>query len=332
MSTHIVCGKCGGHVVLPAEYAKTKIRCTHCGYYAEIPPSTRVDDGAAEAGKEKKAARDKPRRAPKPTEATARRSVDPRDHRPQFEAEVPSGPPLLEGTTDEDDDRPYGVPGTGTKPCPHCQCSLPLNATVCVHCGRDLASGEKTVRRFEPINATFEESWPLDVRKKAFAVSMGVVLFVIVVQLVSGSNFSMGLFTLLVMTGMHAFIIGTFDTLNVKRTAKGQATLTRTRRIAFAPLAPEKLSWKESHATGMLSSQSPGIFAWMVCVYLLMLGIVPGIVFYWVFIRPDKYEVTVCDIHGGTDGIIFRSGSREQAEEVSNRVADATGLSRKPGL
>ena len=327
MSARVMCQNCGGRVELPAGYAKAKIRCSHCGYYAEVPPNARAADDSPPSSPRSAT----PVRAAVPVPAKpvvrAKRSVDPRDHRPQFESDSPAGPPLLQGNSDFDDDAPYTVPGTGTRMCPHCRGTLPLDATLCVHCGRDIATGEKTTREFQSLNRTWFEGWPPEFRAKLFAGA--VLLDIMLIGLFVGvdSLLGIGFFTLAVQVGLQAYNLGTFDAIIVKRTTKGQATLTRIRRVAFIKFAPEKLAWKGSHSVGVIASHNPGVFAWMVCAYLFTLLVVPGVLFYWFVIRPERCEVSICDVYGSTDGIVFRSTDHAQAREVATTIADATGLS-----
>ena len=48
--------------------------------------------------------------------------------------------------------------------------------------------------------------------------------------------------------------------------------------------------------------------------------------FYWIVLRPSRFEVNLCDVYGSTDEMIFRCEDREQSEEVAKTIADATGL------
>lgn len=128
---------------------------------------------------------------------------------------------------------------------------------------------------------------------------------------------------------LQAFIVGSFDTVNLKRNAKGQTTITRTKRIAFYPLVPMKIPWKKSTNLGIIGTHESGIVAWIFCIYLLMLGILPGVLFYWFVIRPELCQVNLCDVYGSTDEVLFRSRTREKAEEVTDFVIEATGLQIK---
>jgi len=335
MSNWVHCQNCGGRVEIPPNYSRAKIRCGGCGYYAEIPPEMRSAAEEPTIPTEESPALSAPRAEPrvaraapaKPTIAPkAKPQIDPRDHRPRFEPDEPGGKPLLDGTQDEDDDRPYAVPGTGTKNCPKCRSELPLNAVFCVHCGRDLQTGEKVKKRtFEPIDREWEEGWSLQFRLQLLIGCVALDFLALIVLIING-DYSVGVITLLLQLGLQAFLLGTFDRLNVKRTSKGEATLTRTQRLAFLTMKVTKVKWKKSEGLGLVGSHNPGIFAWLICIYCAMLCIVPAIAFYWFIIRPERFEVILCDTYGGTDEIIFRSKDRDHAHEVGRIVAEATGL------
>ncbi|HVK19077.1 MAG TPA: hypothetical protein VM533_19250 [Fimbriiglobus sp.] len=372
MSDRVQCQNCGGRVNLPAGYSRAKIRCPGCGYYADVPPESR---SASEAEPPPPApARATPVRPdlpageqyafadlpPKPVLARkAKPQPNPRDTRPFFDPDEPGGKPLLEGTQEEHDDevRPYAVPGTGLKKCPHCRGDLPLDSAFCVHCGREITSGAKAVRSFQPINRTWHEGWAPFLRLQIF-IGLQVVNAIAAVVLLATSSqpvTDLGGLASLVLTnlfqiGMQAFLIGSYDTLTVKRTARGQATMQRTRRVAFFPFQPTKLPWKQSTNVGIAGADI-GLFPKLLCLYFALNGcfyVLTGVFyspfmlglaliyfavaagFYWVVLRPNRFEVNLCDVYGSTDEIAFRSQDRAEAEEVAKTIADATGLSYKP--
>ncbi|HET6573633.1 MAG TPA: zinc ribbon domain-containing protein [Fimbriiglobus sp.] len=367
MSDRVQCQNCGGRVNLPDGYARAKIRCPGCGYYADVPAELRgvPDEGPAPAPVRAAPVRgSEPAPAPPPkppTLAIARKAKpqpNPRDTRPFFDP-GPGGKPLLEGTQEEHDDevRPYAVPGTGLKKCPHCRGDLPLDSTFCVHCGQELTSGAKAVRTFQPINRTWHEGWPPFLRLQIFIAFQVVNAVAAVLLIWTGggmpkdfSGFATLLVTNLFQVGMQAFLVGSYDALTVKRTAKGQATLTRTRRVAFFPLPPTKLPWRQSTNVGIAGADI-GLFPKLLCLYFLfnslfyvltgvfyslfLLGLAViyfavGVGFYWLVLRPNRFEVNLCDVYGSTDEIAFRSQDRTEAEEVATTVAEATGLFYKP--
>ena len=341
MPHRLDCEHCGARFDLPASHSRAKVRCESCGYYTPVPESMRNDaapppmDVAVEDEAAAIYAFDEPAPRPKATPvakpgrkvAKARKRADPRDLRPEFiiEDDDDIGPKLLEGTQDEDDDQPYAVPGSGLKPCPHCRVELPLNATFCVHCGSEIGTLPKTRKReYQPVREEWHEGWSPLFRIQLF---VGCVILDTVMFWISYFNGgSLSLMFILPQVLMQAFLIGSYDTLTLKRNLKGQSTLIRIRRIAFVKLTPVKLQWKDSTGITLFGVHDPGIFSWLTCAYLILLGILPGILFYWFIIRPEQFHVALCNVYGSTDEVIYHSKDREHAVEVAKGVADTMNL------
>ena len=363
MTQKIVCGNCGGKVPLPAGYSKAKIRCGNCGYYAEVPPDQRSaappDDEPAPPSPKKVAPNpppappnpvtDRPRKKKAklddpPAKPVARRRADPRDTRPEFVGEEGAGRPLIQGNQDEDDASPYTVHGSGLKDCPHCRGQLPLDALFCVHCGESLDEENtrpgKAKRTYTEIDETFVEGWTLTTRGIIFGVAQVVNVFVVLAGMAAGSldkqegeskfdPVSLGTVAVVSLfhTALQAFIIGTFDALTVRRTDRGQATLVRNRRIAFIPMQQEKIKWKKCAGVGRLATHAGDVFAWITAAYLFFcLFCLPGILFWWFVLKPDRYDVVLCDLYGGIEETVYRGKGKEQADRVAEVVSEATTL------
>ncbi|MGL6073222.1 MAG: zinc-ribbon domain-containing protein [Fimbriiglobus sp.] len=351
------CQNCGSEIVLPEGFSRPKIRCSGCGHYSSTPknepPPKKIDprpqskDGPKRKSAEPEEVILEEIEDLTPTEAAARAAktaprktllprLDPRDTRPNFEPDEPSGVPLLEGTQDEDDDKPYAVPGTGLKPCKHCGEDLPLNAEFCVHCGKSLVSKAKVDRVHQPMQGFWEEGFPLQTRYYIFA-GMQVLNFIGSILMLleqRGSLTSIGTWASLLFfqffhIGLQAFIVGTYEAFSVKRNSKGQATMMRHRRIAFYPLTPTKISWKGATNVGIIGSHNPGYAAWFLCGYLCLFCLLPGALFYWFVIRPARFELVTCDVYGVTEETLFRTTDREALEVTADFVRDATGLHDK---
>lgn len=329
------CQNCGGKVDVPAGYGRAKIRCPECGYYAAVPEELRGSGESPEPA-EPPVARpavvrpDPPAAVPS---SKAKPSADPRDSRPNFESDKPAGPPLLAGTQEESDDdvQPYAVPGVGTKPCPHCRGDLPLDATLCVHCGLELSTGTRARQRsYQPIDRLWEEGFPLKLRWQIFAVAQGINVLLMLISFAAEGWACVGIANLILQAGLQAFVVGTFDSLQVRRTGQGKTTIHRIRRIGFYPVPPIKIPWKKSQAVAITATHGAGIVAWMVCLYLATLCLVPGVIFYLMVIRPERFAVRLCDVYGSTDAVAFVATSRDDAEEIARTINDATGLMWKP--
>ena len=350
-----ICGNCGGKATVPPGYAKAKIRCEHCGYYAEVPAEMRAVAGVAP---EAESPFDEPapppvracgipdfdgdtpvpRKAPaKPLSAKPQR--DARDHRPEFEEQSGVGVPLLAGDEVEhdgiEDTTPYAVPGTGLKTCPECRGELPLDAEFCVHCGWELVGKKKlrAKREFEEIDRTWHEGWSPAFRVQVFiALHFANVLLMILGMIATGqkfndpTNLATNMLMNLMNAGLQAFILGSFETLRVTRDPKGRCTILKTRRYVFIPVTPFKIAWKKSSGVGILPTHEPGFVAYIVCVYLLLMGCLPGILFFLFVLRPERFNAAICNEYGGTDETILHCKDRAQAEDVTRTVAEASGL------
>jgi len=326
------CTHCGNSIALPVGFDRPKVRCA-CGYYVDVPAAKRErSPNKVAATVAESTVADQPKPKP-PAAVKLLHKLEPHDHRPAFDVE-PGGIPLLAGTQDEEDDQPYAVPGTGLKNCPQCRGELPLEATFCVHCGTDFKSGTKAHSVKQPMYGVWSEGLS---RQTRFSILAGMqvinfVGFALTVLEQRGNLFNAGtMLSLMVFQafnlGLQLFLVGTYDTLIVKRDSRNRTSLTRIRRIGFYPMKPEKLDWKESTHLSIIGAVSAGFVEWYFCIYLLLLGCLPGILFYWFIIRPSRCHVHTMDVYGASQEVIFRTKDRDQADEICTFTRDATGLS-----
>ncbi len=358
-SARIPCPHCGGRVPVPRGHSRAKIRCGDCGYYAPVPENLRSESAeepddlpviapdAPEPAQTRRRSRDDDeddeddRRPPPPPrikpkkaapKAVARENPNPRDLRPEFV--IPDGadlgPDLLDGNQVEHDDQavPYRVPGDGTMACKECNFTLPLHSTFCVNCGLDFATKKKPKKRFQPIDREWEPRMNLTVRLQIFA-GLQVINVLLILLLRDNVSVVGAMIALFFQGGLQAFLIGSFEKIAVHRTEKGAATLTKTWRFCFIPMAPAEIDWRKSHAIGYIHTHSLGFLEWLTFFYLLLLFVVPGIVFYFLVINPMRYQVVLCDVYGSIDDVIFRTTSEDQPEEICRVASTATGLTHR---
>jgi hypothetical protein len=364
--SQVTCSSCGAKVTIPEGHSRAKIRCTSCGYYADVPAEMRSvvdkDSGssppqksnpqlakvkttnAASSARKSQSATGSPL-TPNPSpprgEGNKSRKAKPNnnalDPRPNFESEEPVGPNLLDGDDIERDGleaSPYTVPGVGVKKCPECRGELPIDAALCVHCGIELGTKERKVKReYSPLFKEWEAYARLDTRLKVFIGLMVLNLFFGVLTILAGKSESImaWLTAIALQAGLQAFLVGTFDKLTIKRNAKGKTEIIKLWRFFFFPTPPQKIDWKVSHGTAIVATHNPGPLEWGVMLYLLCcVAIVPGLLFYWFVIRPDRYDVVLCDLHGSTDQALFRTTTRDIADEICRTINETTGLTYRP--
>lgn len=346
MLTPVYCNGCGQRLEIPAGYAKSKMRCNECGVFTELPKEIREQGQSARP--ETRSAPEPPRRrattppvrqaqpAPAPPATTtddegyAFLEPDVIEEPPASPAipvatELPEREILIEGTH-EDDLNPYTVTGDApTKRCPECDKKVDARVQICVHCGFNFASGERTKRVFQIVERTWENGWPWDRRLLLF-IGLQVMNFITLVAMLIGGHGSVGFSLVLLTVGLQAFLCGTFDKLTLTRTAKGKVTLTTTWRYAFIPRPPQPIKWKQYDAVTIVQSNDFDLVDWAMALILLSYCIVPGLLFWWFVIRPDKYTVFLCRDHGFPETAIFRTSNEERAREIMHAVSDVTTL------
>ena len=305
----VSCQTCGEKVALPAGYDRAKIRCPMCGYYVPVPTELR-GQGAPEV--------------PEP-EAEPREDAPPPPTRRKAKKAKPA--PMLAGT-DDDDGQPYEVPADEAKPCPDCRSRIALDATFCTKCGYNLTTGERTRREeFQPVLREWESRWPLALRLQIFAGCQLINLLAVIVAIAVSGSVIFGFFTFLLQTALQAFVIGSYETIQVKRTSKGTATLTKIWRVGFFKLPPMKIPWKSSARLDVVGLHDVGGAEIITLVYLFFCtACLPALVFWWFAVRPERFAVARCDIYGTTDELIFTTTIRDDAVEIARTIAECTGL------
>jgi hypothetical protein len=227
------------------------------------------------------------------------------------------------------------VPGVGLKKCPECRGDLPIDAELCVHCGIELGTKQKKAKReYVAMIKEWDANAPLDLRLKAMIAFLVLNVFwtaaIIFWRDLSAGDIPGLVVFVLMNTALQAFLVGTFDRLQIKRNAKGKTEITRYWRVCFFPIAPQKVDWKVSHGTAIVATHNPGPLEWGIMLYMLGLCCLPGILFYWFVIRPERFDVVLCDLHGATDAAIHRTPNRDRADEICRTINETTGLAYRP--
>jgi hypothetical protein len=125
---------------------------------------------------------------------------------------------------------------------------------------------------------------------------------------------------------LQAFLVGTFQRLNMTRNQKGKVALTTTWRYAFIAGPSESVKWKEHDEITITRENDFDPISWAFVFILLGYGCLPGVAFWYFVVRPDKFTVSLCKDHGSPTTPIFRTTNEERAKEVMRTVADVTTL------
>jgi hypothetical protein len=210
----------------------------------------------------------------------------------------------LQGT-DEDDGQPYTVPGDPVSPA---------------------ALASPAPRRFEPLSASWESGWPLRVRVQTCVALQALNVLVLFFGAVFFGGVPGGVVPLLFAAVALAFLLGTFNRVSLSRTARGRVRLARTWRIAFIETPAQSIRCRDYESVGTVKSYRVHFEDWGVFFILLAYAIVPGLVWWWFVLRPERFDVVLYKDHGFPDTVLFRTQERWRAAQVAGMVADVTGL------
>lgn len=291
MSETAFCAGCGRRQDLPREYARPQYRCTGCGTLNKLPEPAK----------------------------------GPANHAPTTEA-PPEREILLRGT-DDDDFNPYSVRGdVPAAKCPACGQAIHERVSICNHCGADLQARKQAQRTFVAIDRTWEIGWPLAKRLALFLFLQAINGAVLIAGTAAGWSAGLSFGGTALVVALQAFLLGTYDRIRLTRNAKGKVALTRTWRYAFVPRPDQAIRWREHEGICVVMNDETEPFDWMIVAWLSLMFVVPGIVFWWLAIRGERYNVALCKDHGFPDTIIFRTLQKQRAEEVVATISEAAML------
>ena len=121
-------------------------------------------------------------------------------------------------------------------------------------------------------------------------------------------------------------LLGTFDSVRIRRNRKGQAEVTITWRICFIPMAPKKVNWREHEGVAVGHIDTTSIVDWIIVLVLLPCFIIPAILWWYYIIRPDRFFAALCRDRGYPETYLYRGANEKQAKEIAQVATDATSL------
>jgi hypothetical protein len=323
MSASTICHGCGQRLTIPADYQRAKMRCPECGVMCDVPPP------------DERKPRPKPAaRRSAPVAPPAPKPPPPQPTAPEKDLPVPllkePGPPPpapteIEFSDDPDDGKPYRVSPTEPK-CPQCGLRLEPKATQCPGCGCDLRTGKKPKRSYQPAELSWEAGMPL--RRRTLLFMLGVVLGIAlgVPISIASESWMGGVISWIVFIVLTAFLLGTYPRVELSRNKRGKVTLKKIWRVCFVERPPISFDVLEFSAVRTGYASDVSAIDWMIAIMLLPAGIVPAIVWWYVFIQRDQHTVTLVREHGYGSDVLYRGVSEDMAKEMACALEDVGGL------
>jgi len=303
MRPTITCTACGTVLGVPkGGMPKDGLPCNWCGY---------VNSAAADA-------------APRPQ--TAAQSAVTAAPATAPVAETPA--PHRWADDPDDNGQAYALPPdeVKTRPCESCGKQIDVIAVVCVHCGFDAQAKKKVERVFAPVDRTWEAGWPFQRRLAVFLAFQGLNVFTLLLSAVVGESLGVTVFAIVMSVALQAFVLGTFDTLRIRRNKKGQTEITITWRVGFVPMAAKKVNWRTHEGVAFGHYDPTGITDWWIFFVLLPWFIIPAILWWYFVIRSDRFFAALARDRGYPETYLYRGMNEQQVKDICQVATDVTGL------
>jgi DNA-directed RNA polymerase subunit RPC12/RpoP len=350
-----LCHGCGQRLEVPAGYAKAKLRCPECGVMCDVPPpEARKGPVKQSAGRAAPTAAPRPAPpvpavspedglvplAPEPvSESRPARPTPPPvpaddDLIPLAPEPAPAPPPPtlpVDFGTDEDDGKPYRVSGPPEKKCPHCSKRLESDALQCPGCGYDLQAGKKPKKVYEPAERSWEAGWPLHQRRLVFILGIIIGVALGIPISIASDSWVGGIISWIVFITLGSFLLGTYPRVDLARNKRGKVTLTKTWRVCFLEQKPIEFNVIEFEGVRTGYARDVSLIDWIAAAVLLPAGIVPGILWWYIFIQRDQHTVALLREHGYASDILYRGISEDLAKDMAQEVHEIGGLRYENG-
>ena len=310
MRPTITCSACGTILGIPkAGIPADGLTCNWCGYVTPAPAVPTESASPSDASEQSTpAAHEAPQPAP------------PKKKRKGLQHKW--------GDDEDDDGQAYDLPPAEikTRRCEACGKDVDFKSLVCIHCGYDTAKKEKVERTFSPVDREWESGWPLQRRLQGFVgiVALDLITFVMII-VVDGSAVA-GLCGTVFFVALQAFLVGTYEHVRIRRNRKGQVEIIKTWRIAFVPMAPQKINWKEKLGIAFGHYDDTTILDWIILIVLLLSTCIGGILFWWFVFHADRFYAALTRDQGYPDVYLYRGLSDAKAREICQIATDTTGL------
>ena len=297
----------------PAFAGKGLAACWHCGEAVRVPERKR--------GRRRKC----------PACGVDWPQIDARSRPAPPPTPVPPPPDEFAGSSPDEDpesSNPYRTADAGSRRCPGCSAQLGPEVVVCMRCGFDLRVGRKTVKEYQRFDRSWDSGMPLKTRILLFALCQAMALLAIVVGFLSVEDSpavqipTFGI-SWLIYTAMTAFLLGTFDHIELKRYKSGRVDLVRMWRIGFIPCPQEEIDVRAYFGVIYGSAVHAGFWEWLVFLILLLSGIVPAVVYWYCAIYKTEFSVALTNEHENPEIKIYRGWSQEQMHEIHQTLRDA---------
>lgn len=226
------------------------------------------------------------------------------------------------------DDRPYADSPKADSRCPQCGAALDTAAALCPACGCDL-----DIAPAPP--APIKHAWgPVPSYEARLGMFIAYELVVVGMALLLGYTDDWSALHLIIhglaVSALAAVCLGTVEQLDLKRTYEGRVSLTRTRHVGFIPWSTTKISPRGYETMATSESIDQSATDWLMAMWLVSLGCIPGIVWIIVLFTRPVYQVALTKDHGMPALILYHGRDKERMREVAEAISEVWRFRVRP--
>jgi hypothetical protein len=246
--------------------------------------------------------------------------------RRELSAPSPLTPPAAPSPTrrfaeaPDDDGTPYGVSEKLSYRCQECGRVLHGEVVLCPSCGFNHETGTKAERLYEPVYRTWESGLPFERRMRLFIITQAVMVVMAAVSSWATGNLFAVLPGWVMIAGLTAFVIGTYDRVDLTRTNRGKVSLKHTWRFCFVERPTKTLPLGQFEGITRGKVHDPSFWDWVGLFLLLGCGIIPGIVFWYYCIYSEQFFVALTKDHGHPEFTLYRGWSEKHMKDLYGTV------------
>jgi hypothetical protein len=224
---------------------------------------------------------------------------------------------------DPEDSKPYRVDSAEHPGCPGCGQPMEPEAILCLNCGLDLRDGAKTKTVYDIITRRWDAGLARPFRFLAF----GVGQFIALPPLIWGAThegheiYALGIW--LWFSLMSAFLLGTYDRIDLHRSARGKVRLVKTWYFCFVQRDPVVIDLLQYEGIVIGRTHELEFTEYVVLIAGIFFFIVPGIIWYFAVMNRDTCFVALTKDHGHPDLWLYRGFSEKRSKEISSTLRTA---------
>ena len=185
-----------------------------------------------------------------------------------------------------------------------------------MQCGRNQQTGKKAVRNYGPLEKGWDAGLSMPRRLILFILAECAALVLALVGALLAGQPGDSVTSLLTFTVLMAFLLGTFDRLTLTRNSRGRVVLTQTWRVLFMARSPTPIALREYEGITVQVAYAVGPLDWIILGITLLVGILPGLIWWFWAMRRDTYTVALTKNHGFPERILYRGWSESRAQEI----------------